>query len=119
VAVNRVALVEGAVAAYSSCWNVARELQIHNVAVDAGWRRRGLGRWLLISLLRDAVRCRCRTATLEVRAGNAPARRLYLELGFEEVGRRSGYYRRENEDAVLMTLVLPDSLADAGDTMCP
>ena len=39
-------------------------------------------------------------AFLEFRAGNEAALHLYLKAGFQEVGRRSGYY--ENGDAAIL-----------------
>ena len=46
---------------------------------------------------------------LEVRAGSSGAIALYTGLGFIVVGRRAGYYRDPNEDAVLMQLKLAES----------
>jgi ribosomal-protein-alanine N-acetyltransferase len=37
---------------------------------------------------------------LEVAEDNAPARALYAQAGFEEVGRRKGYYARPQSAAV-------------------
>ena len=42
---------------------------------------------------------------LEVRDSNQRARRLYRSRGFEEVGRRRGYYRRPVEDAIVLRRV--------------
>jgi len=44
---------------------------------------------------------------LEVRDSNLAARRLYQQLGFQETGRRKGYYQplammTKSEDAVIM-----------------
>jgi ribosomal-protein-alanine N-acetyltransferase len=41
--------------------------------------------------------------TLEVRASNLPARRLYQKAGFHEVGMRKRYYHSPMEDALLLT----------------
>jgi ribosomal-protein-alanine N-acetyltransferase len=41
--------------------------------------------------------------TLEVRASNDAAQRLYAKYGFARVGLRKRYYTDNNEDAVLMT----------------
>ena len=38
---------------------------------------------------------------LEVRESNQSARGLYRKMGFEETGRRKGYYANPAEDAIL------------------
>ncbi|HXF95509.1 MAG TPA: GNAT family N-acetyltransferase, partial [Gemmatimonadales bacterium] len=50
---------------------------------------------------------------LEVRESNTVARRLYRRLGFEEVGRRARYYRRPEEDAVVLRAALVVARGDA------
>ena len=40
--------------------------------------------------------------TLEVRAGNEPAKNLYARFGFKEAGLRRGYYADNGEDAIIM-----------------
>jgi len=87
------------------CWLVVDELQILQVVVAAPWRRRGLGRHLLIAMLRRARAAGAGFATLEVRVSNTPARALYAELGFLFDAIRPGYYG-DGEDAALMTLHL-------------
>ena len=42
--------------------------------------------------------------TLEVRPSNSRALALYKKFGFEEAGRRKGYYEENNEDAIIMWL---------------
>jgi ribosomal-protein-alanine N-acetyltransferase len=39
-----------------------------------------------------------------VRESNAAAQEMYQKFGFKVTGRRPGYYRDNNEDAMLMTL---------------
>jgi ribosomal-protein-alanine N-acetyltransferase len=46
-----------------------------------------------------------RSVFLEVDAANSPALRLYEAMGFDEVGRREGYYR-DNTGAASTALVL-------------
>jgi ribosomal-protein-alanine N-acetyltransferase len=100
-----VAVRDGAVAGFLLAWLVAGELQVHKVAVAPPERGKGLGRALVQRAL-DAARAEgAEAATLEVRAGNAPAIAVYLRCGFEEVGRRPGYYT-DGEEAVLMTASL-------------
>lgn len=105
-AVNQVLRHAGRVVGYTSVWRIHGELKINNIAVDRDCRDRGLGRWLLQQLLRDAVAAGCCVARLEVRPSNRPALRLYRALGFYEVGRRRGYYQAEDEDAIVMEMRL-------------
>jgi ribosomal-protein-alanine N-acetyltransferase len=44
--------------------------------------------------------------TLEVRASNAVAQRLYESLGFVKAGTRPHYYADDGEDALTMRLEL-------------
>ena len=64
------------------------------------------GRALLDAALTEAVRRKVEAVYLEVRDSNARARRLYHSRGFEEVGRRKGYYRRPVEDAIVLRRTL-------------
>ena len=57
-------------------------INIHDLAVSAGHRRKGAGRALLEDVLRRARDSGCAKVTLEVRDDNAPAKRLYRRLGF-------------------------------------
>ena len=57
-------------------------------------RRAGIARRLLAHVSYDAQMLGCTTASLEVEAGNEPARRLYAALGFTEAGVRRNYYGR-------------------------
>ena len=85
-------------------WVVADvEVQILEVAVHPTLRRRGLGARLVRAALDLAPAV---DATLEVRASNDAALRLYESCGFSRVGERAGYYADE-EDAVLMTRTPP------------
>ena len=61
-------------------------------AVDPAWRRRGLGAALLEHLCHSAAQRGTARIFLEMRDGN-PAARLYEGHGFQQVGRRPGYYR--------------------------
>jgi ribosomal-protein-alanine N-acetyltransferase len=91
-----------AVVGYLCLWAVADEVHVTNLAVDPGWRGKGVGRLLLGALLAHHRVLGARRAFLEVRPANVEARRLYESLGFREVGRRRGYYVDTGEDALLM-----------------
>ena len=101
-AVNRVAIRAERVLGYACVWHLCGELKINNIAVHPAERQRGLASWILRRILNEAEKKGCRLARLEVRESNAAARRLYRRNGFEETGRREGYYQQDGEDAVLM-----------------
>jgi ribosomal-protein-alanine N-acetyltransferase len=80
---------------------VAGDWEIENMVVDQQNRRRGIGDALLGEFLRRPKREAGSVVWLEVRESNQAARRLYEKHGFRETGRRGGYYRAPDEDAVL------------------
>lgn len=90
------------VLAWGGFWLLVDEAHIATIASHPSWRGCGLGQWLALALLDAAVARGGRLATLEVRAGNTAAQRLYDKLGFELVGRRRRYYS-DGEDALIMT----------------
>jgi ribosomal-protein-alanine N-acetyltransferase len=84
---------------------VVGEAELLTLAVAPEARRRGLGRKLLARFIYQARLRAAETAILEVAAGNAAARALYLAGGFAESGRRKRYYHNPDgtaEDAIVM-----------------
>jgi [ribosomal protein S18]-alanine N-acetyltransferase len=94
--------VHGRVIGYVVGWYVVDEGELANLAVAPDVRRQGMGRALLDAMLADAMARGTKELYLEVRESNAAARRLYHALEFEEVGRRTGYYRSPQEDALIL-----------------
>lgn len=86
-------------------WLILEELHITLVAVDPTQRRRGLARRLLSALFNEGRSRGAKHATLEVASGNAAALALYRQAGFQEAGRRRGYYRN-GDDALIQWLKL-------------
>ena len=86
----------------------AGESHILNVCVNPEIQGAGLGRLLVVHLLEVAKSHKANTVFLEVRPSNKVAYKLYLSLGFNEVGHRRNYYPTESgrEDALIMALVL-------------
>lgn len=78
------------------------EAHITTVAVHPGEHRRKVATRLLIAVLEAALRLGADSATLEVRAANHGAQRLYSSFGFAPVGVRPGYYAETGEDALIM-----------------
>jgi tRNA threonylcarbamoyl adenosine modification protein YeaZ/ribosomal-protein-alanine acetyltransferase len=90
------------VVAYCACWIIFDELHINSLAVDESWRRRGVARRLLDTVLREAAAEGARSATLEVRRSNDAARALYEGLGFHVDAVRRDYYQHPREDALIL-----------------
>jgi [ribosomal protein S18]-alanine N-acetyltransferase len=85
-------------------WLIMDEAHIATIAVHPDYRRRGIAEALLITALQAAARHGAKEATLEVRAGNQAAQKLYQKFNFEIAGVRPRYYRDNDEDALIMTL---------------
>lgn len=98
-----VALEEGELLGYLCLSSVLDEGSLDNIAVAPEQRRRGIAEALLTAAEEDARRRALAFITLEVRAGNEAAIRLYEKHGYARVGLRRGYYEHPREDAILMT----------------
>ena len=97
-----VALDGETVAGYVGSQTVMDESDMMNVAVHPDCRRQGIAEEL-VNALTDALREKeSRCLTLEVRASNEPAKKLYEKLGFVSVGLRKNYYRNPREDALIL-----------------
>ena len=77
---------------------------IMNMCVAPGYRRRGLGRRILLQLLQVAKRHHAHHAWLEVRPSNLPAVNLYRKMGFRKIQIRKNYYMLPSgkENALVM-----------------
>lgn len=62
------------------------------VAVEELWQGRGVGRRLMQEMEREARNRGIRVLLLKTAIGNLPAQGLFRKIGFEESGRRAGYY---------------------------
>lgn len=97
-----VAVEDACVVGYVGSQTVMGESDMMNLAVDVHHRMRGIGALLVDSLV-DALRHRGSSSlTLEVRASNEKAIKLYQRTGFVQVGRRPNYYRNPREDALIL-----------------
>ena len=100
----------GRVVGYAVAWSVVDQCELGNVAVSADWRGLGIGRSLVVEILRLARGRGGREVFLEVRPSNPVAQRLYASLGFRLVGRRKNYYFEPVEDALVMRLGLDSEI---------
>lgn len=96
----------GEVLGYAGMEYVLDEGYISNVAVASAFRRQGVADGLMEALRSRAEELGLAFISLEVRAGNEPAIRLYEKHGYRAVGRRKNYYERPREDALIMTKFL-------------
>jgi ribosomal-protein-alanine N-acetyltransferase len=82
----------------------AGESEVMTLAVAPAHRRRGAGRALLEAAMAQAEARAADAVFLEVAADNVPAIALYRSLGFEQVGRRKGYYAHPDgaKDALVL-----------------
>jgi [ribosomal protein S18]-alanine N-acetyltransferase len=106
--VCRVLTVNRQVTAYGVMSFGAGEAHILNLCVAEDYRCRGVGKRMLASLVERASAAGMSEAFLEVRPSNTAAIRLYLSVGFEQVGMRRGYYQAMSgrEDAAVLRRVL-------------
>lgn len=99
---------DGAIVGYALLSIAVGEAHLLNLCVAPEQHRRGLGRRLLKRMLDLARWHQARRVFLEVRPSNTAALALYLSEGFNEVGRRRGYYPAEQgrEDALVLAFEL-------------
>lgn len=85
------------------------EAHLLNVAVAQQWQGQGLGRFLLNQSVACSRGLGLESMLLEVRPSNTRALELYERYGFEQIGRRKGYYPaggQQREDAIVMRYIL-------------
>lgn len=99
--ITPIADLENAVAGFLIARADLDEWEIENVVVAQASRRGGIGSALVRELLHQTTMAKTTSVLLEVRESNAAARGLYEKLGFQQVGRRPGYYAQPTEDALL------------------
>lgn len=97
-----VAETDGKAVGYMGMWALSGEGHITNVAISPSYRRKGYAKALIEHFTEIAKEENLEFMTLEVRASNTPAIKLYESFGFVQVGVRKKYYENR-EDALLMT----------------
>ncbi len=74
--------------------------ELARIAVSKKYRGQGYSKLLMEDMLEKIGK----SIFLEVREGNTPAISLYLNFGFQIVGKRKAYYGDTGEDAIVMML---------------
>ncbi len=91
----------GEVIGYGCTCTSMETCDLENVLVAEEYRKSGVGRAILQSLLLDAAERGAEKVFLEVRVSNSAALRLYLSCGFKGVYARTRYYS-DGEDCLVM-----------------
>lgn len=97
-----VAEENGQVFGYVGSQTVLDESDMMNVAVDPRFRRQGIARALIETLIAELSKMGSRCLRLEVRVSNENARALYARMGFQQLGLRKNYYHNPKEDALIL-----------------
>ncbi len=97
-----VAEVDGVVVGYGGIWLILDEGHITNIAVKEGYKGNHIGSHILEGLICYCLKTGIDNMTLEVRASNIIAQRLYKKYGFISAGIRPHYYSDNDEDAIIM-----------------
>lgn len=88
------------------------EAEVLTIATDPAHRRQGLARITLKAAEHSALRTGATQIFLEVAEDNTAARALYAGAGYDQVGRRPGYYLPKDQ-APVAALVMRKHLAPA------
>ena len=99
---------DGAVVGYAGVDLGGEVADVMTMAVASRAQGHGLGRQLLEELVTRAAADHAAYLMLEVRADNAPARKLYESRGFELLTVRRRYYQPGDVDAHVMRLTLQE-----------
>ena len=96
--------LDGALAAFIILSRAADQAEILTIATAKSARRQGVARQLLDGAAAQLRGTGTAELFLEVAEDNAGALALYRGAGFQPIGRRPGYYRREAGRIAALTL---------------
>ncbi len=102
--VSLVSAAGSAIVGFAVGWIVTDTLQILQLAVTPAFRRLGVGKMLVQTILDRAQQQNCAKAQLELRSRNDAALKFYQQSGFYKSGLRKNFY--PDDDAVLMEIKL-------------
>jgi len=105
-----VATCDGHIIGYTIGACEGEVMHIVNLATAVEYRRCGYGRALLHHLLGEAKKQGIRSAFLEVRTRNAPARALYASEGFRQIEFLPHHYPTPPDDGLRLALAISPPL---------
>jgi ribosomal-protein-alanine N-acetyltransferase len=94
--------IAGHIIGYAGAWIVYEDAQITNIAIKPEYRGKKIGQKLFQFMLQLAKVAGAERLSLEVRATNVIAQRMYRKFGLVPGGIRKNYYTDNNEDAIVM-----------------
>lgn len=97
---------DGKVAGYLIYSEVQGEAELLRIAVDKSVRRQGIAAGLMEQFLEELTDFEAERVTLEVRAHNIAAVKLYKKYGFRDIFVRENYYHNPEDDALIFQLEL-------------
>jgi [ribosomal protein S18]-alanine N-acetyltransferase len=92
---------------YIIFWIIEETMELHNIAVSARFKKKGIGKQLLLFLLETAEQNGVEEVFLEVRRSNAEAIGFYEAFKFKRISIRKNYYDNPREDALIFKLEPP------------
>lgn len=96
--------IENELAGYIGSYMAADEVFIYDIAVFKKYRRKGIGKKLLMEILNYYKQYKAKTISLEVRISNLEAIGLYEVMGFKRICKRPHFYENPVEDAYIYTI---------------
>ncbi|MFH1714721.1 MAG: ribosomal protein S18-alanine N-acetyltransferase [Elusimicrobiota bacterium] len=93
---------EEIIVGYAGCRYFESCAEILNLAVDAQYRLKGIGKKILSRILDILNEKGVKNVFLEVRESNTAAKKLYGDMGFSIINVRKKYYSNPEEDALIL-----------------
>ena len=97
-----VAQLDKQVIGYAGLWAVIDDAQVTNIAILPRFRGYKIGEKLFEYTCQQAMQIGVKRLSLEVRASNVIAQRMYRKFGLVPGGIRKRYYTDNQEDAIVM-----------------
>ena len=92
---------DGRVVGYIIYSDVQGEAELLRIAVDKSYRRHGIAASLMQEMMDELIDCGAERVSLEVRAHNIAAVKLYKRFGFVDIFVRKNYYHDPEDDALI------------------
>ena len=92
---------DGHIVGYVIYSDVQGDAELLRIAVDKRYRRQGIAERLMTDMLSDLSEAGAERITLEVRAHNIPATKLYKKYGFKDIFVRTNYYHDPEDDGLI------------------